>query len=121
MPGNIKSIYKIGHVLGEGSFGSVRVGLHRKANVKCAIKIINKDKINSHPVYKKLMMDELEALEKVNHPNILRIYELLEDQKHYFIVSEYMKHGELYDFIVEGHHSLLDGTLTEQQIMEIIK
>ena len=44
----------------------------------------------------------------------MRIYELLEDSKYYYIVSEYMKYGELYDFIVEGHHSLLDGTLDEQ-------
>ena len=45
---NIKERYKIGRVLGEGSFGQVRIALHRLAGVKCAIKIIRKDKINEH-------------------------------------------------------------------------
>ena len=45
---NLKERNKIGRVLGEGSFGQVRIGLHRKANLKCAIKIIRKDKIDSN-------------------------------------------------------------------------
>ena len=45
---NVKERYKIGRVLGEGSFGQVRIALHRQANVKCAIKIIRKDKIAEH-------------------------------------------------------------------------
>ena len=42
---NIKERYKIGKVLGSGSFASVRIAQHRKANIKCAIKIIKKDKV----------------------------------------------------------------------------
>lgn len=45
---NIKERYKIGRVLGEGSFGQVRIALHRAAELKCAIKIIRKDKIAAH-------------------------------------------------------------------------
>jgi len=35
-------------VLGEGSFGQVRIAMHRAADIKCAVKIIRKDKINEH-------------------------------------------------------------------------
>ena len=42
---NIKERYKIGKVLGSGSFASVRIAQHRKANIKCAIKIIKKEKV----------------------------------------------------------------------------
>jgi serine/threonine protein kinase len=52
---NIKSRYKIGRVLGQGSFGEVRIALHRQAEVKCAIKIIAKDKIDAHEQLKDLM------------------------------------------------------------------
>ena len=45
---NIKDRYKIGRVLGEGSFGQVRIAMHRAADIKCAVKIIRKDKINEH-------------------------------------------------------------------------
>lgn len=98
--GNIKDRYKIGRVLGEGSFGQVRIALHRQADLKCAIKIIRKDKINNHDVLKDLMKSELQILEDTNHPNIMRIYELLEDDKFYFIVSEFIRYGELYEYIV---------------------
>lgn len=56
---NIKDRYKIGRVLGEGSFGQVRIAEHRAANVKCAIKIIRKDKVHEHQILKDLMMGEL--------------------------------------------------------------
>ena len=46
------------------------------------------------------MQNELLVLEETSHPNIMRIYELLHDDKFYFIVSEFIRHGELYDFIV---------------------
>jgi len=56
---NVKDRYKIGRVLGEGSFGQVRIALHRKAGIKCAIKIIRKDKINEHQILRELMENEL--------------------------------------------------------------
>ena len=46
------------------------------------------------------MSDELKILEATAHPNIMRIYELLHDDKFYFIVSEFIRYGELYEFIV---------------------
>lgn len=47
---NIKERYKIGQILGEGSFGQVRLAIHKKADIKCAIKIIQKAKVNEHKV-----------------------------------------------------------------------
>jgi calcium-dependent protein kinase len=46
------------------------------------------------------MANELQVLEETSHPNIMRIYELLHDDKFYFIISEYVRNGELYEFIV---------------------
>jgi serine/threonine protein kinase len=97
---NIKMRYKIGRVIGEGSFGQVRIALHRQANLKCAIKIIRKDKIEQHKVLQDLIRGELQVLEDTSHPNIMRIYEILDDEKFYFIVSEFIRYGELYDYIV---------------------
>ena len=72
---------------------------HRQANIKCAIKIIKKSKLNEKKRLKELMIQELEILEDVSHPNIMRIYELLHDDKSYYIVSEFLKYGELYEYI----------------------
>ena len=53
------------------------------------------------------MQNELLVLEETSHPNIMRIYELLHDDTFFFIVSEYVRNGELYDFVVKR------GSLTE--------
>ena len=50
----------------------------------------------------------------------MRIYELLHDEKFYFVVSEYIKHGELYDFIVARANSE-KGALTESEVQKIIR
>ena len=45
----------------------------------------------------------------------MRIYELLSDDKFYFVVSEYIKYGELYEFIVKR------GGITEDEVIKITK
>lgn len=47
------------------------------------------------------MHNELKVLEETTHPNIMRIFELLEDDSNYYITSELIKGGELYDRILK--------------------
>ena len=61
------------------------------------------------------MQNELLVLEETSHPNIMRIYELLHDDTFFFIVSEYVRNGELYDFVVKR------GSLTELEVRKIIR
>ena len=42
---------------------------------------------------------EMATLKKLDHPNILKLYEVFEDSKKYFLVTEYCKGGELFDEI----------------------
>ena len=67
----------------------------------CAIKIIKKKGLRGDQVMQELMEGELQTLEETSHPNIVRIYELLHDDRHYYIVSEYIRGGELYSLIVK--------------------
>jgi len=45
----------------------------------------------------------------------MRIYELLNDDKFFFVVSEYIKYGELYEFIVKR------GGITEEEVVKIVR
>jgi len=103
---NIEERYKKSKKLGEGTFGTVYAAKHRTANVPAALKIIKKDKVNSHKVYQTLMQGELQIIENTSHPYIMRVYELLEDDNNYYIASEYLKYGELYDYVVENGNTL---------------
>ena len=65
----------------------------------CAIKTIKKKKLNEEEVYLELNKNELEILEVTQHPNITRVFELLEDQKNYYIIMEQITGGNLLDKI----------------------
>lgn len=54
------------------------------------------------------MEQELEIIKEVDHPHIVKHYELLEDQVNFYIISELVSQGELYDYIMEVNR------LTEQ-------
>ena len=69
--------------------------------MQCAVKKISKEKLRENPVYDKLMQDELITLKDVNNPYIMRVFELLQDSTDIYIVTEFLKGGELMDRLVE--------------------
>ena len=48
-----------------------------------------------------LQQSELNVLMKADHPNLMKVHEIREDDNHYYIISELLKGGELYDRIVQ--------------------
>ena len=66
------------------------------------------------------MKNELQILEGTSHPNIMRVYELLHDDKFYYIVSEYIQDGQLYD-LVNNRPKSVKGALTESEVKKIVK
>ena len=85
---------------------------------KVAIKIIKKQKLRQNEVYMDLMRNELEVLEKTDHPHLTRVFELLEDSKHFYVVMEYMADGNLLDSIVKMDHFSEDhAAMIVHQIM----
>lgn len=93
--------------------------MHRQANVKCAIKVIRKDKFENRKVLEGLMRSELQVLESLSHPNIMRIYELLDDEKHYYIVSEYIRYGQLCQYILQRKET--GRPLTEGEVKIVVR
>lgn len=65
-------------------------------------------------------MNELAVLEALSHPNMMRIYELLEDKDHYHIVSELIRGGDMMEYI-EELEATQDGKFTEADALTIIK
>ena len=61
----------------------------------CAIKSISKAKLKQHSVYQDLMWQELETLDKMEHPHIVRVLDLCEDFDNIYVVLELMRHGTL--------------------------
>ena len=85
--------------IGEGNFGKVKLSKSKTTNEKFAIKILDKGKLKSQT--KSTLFNEIEIISKLKHPNIIYVYNILEDNKNYYIIMEYCEKGELFDYIVE--------------------
>ncbi|KAJ7204836.1 kinase-like domain-containing protein [Mycena pura] len=85
--------------LGEGEFGKVKLGIHSKFGEEVAVKLIRRDTVDSEAKMVKIAR-EIELLDKLKHPNIVRLYDVVETDKFFGIVLEYASGGELFDHIL---------------------
>ena len=102
---NIEEIYRISDKksdqLGEGSFGAVKKVERIGTKTFHALKTIKKSSLDKNPMLPKLMISELQVLQDVTHPHIMHVNEILEDTHNYYIVTEILEGGELFDRIIE--------------------
>ena len=85
--------------IGEGNFGKVKLSKLIATNEKYAIKILNKEKLKAQT--KSSSINEIEILSKLNHPNVIHVEKILEDDINFYIIMEYCSKGELFDYIVK--------------------
>ncbi len=91
--------YKLGRDLGKGTFGKVRVGTHLLTDEKVAVKILEKDKIvDTNDVDR--VSREIHILKILRHPVVVQLYEIIESENELFLIMEYARGGELFEFIV---------------------
>ena len=103
---NNEQSYKIGNyfiknTIGSGNFGKVKAGIYIPTGEKVAIKIIEKSKIKEKDDLIRLER-ELEMLSKFEHPNIIMVSEIFENENNYYIVMDYCEGGELFNYIVKN-------------------
>lgn len=110
--------YLLGRKLGEGSFAKVKEGLHTLTGQKVAIKVIDKKKAKEDAYVSKNMRREGKLLQMIIHPNIIQLYELMETENSYYLVTELCEGGDLMDYICARKH--LSETCTRKFIRQII-
>ena len=92
-------IYDTLKVLGEGSFGKVFKVIHRKNGFIRAMKVINKKFAGVNEEKQSKLINEINIMKKLDHPNILKVYEYFNTEKKLYIVTELCTGGELFDRI----------------------
>ena len=81
--------YIIGNTIGTGAYGIVKYGIHKDTNRKVAIKIYEKSKlvdINRQ----KSVQGEIRILSKIEHTNIVKLYQTIDTQKFLYIILEFI-------------------------------
>ena len=78
-----------------------------KLNIKkiFAVKSISKEKIAGKDY---LLLRELTILKKLDHPNIVKFYEIYQDQLNFHLVMEHCDGGELLEFILDNRESITE-------------
>lgn len=86
--------------LGKGSYGSVAKAVDRRTGSIRAVKTVYKPKIDNVTRLKR----EILIMKALDHPNIIRLFEVYEDELHLYFIMEICTGGELFDRIIKAGH-----------------
>ncbi|KAJ1021833.1 hypothetical protein NDA13_005445 [Ustilago tritici] len=104
-------------ILGQGSFAVVKAVVERSTGEQRALKIIAKKPLKDSN--EKMLKEEITILGKVEHPNIIKMWDLFETREGVFIVTDLCRGGELFDRLVEKvHYNELDARHIVKQILQ---
>ncbi|KAF2502714.1 Pkinase-domain-containing protein [Lophium mytilinum] len=92
--------YNIVKTLGEGSFGKVKLAIHRVTGQKVALKIITRRKLVTRDMAGRIER-EIQYLQLLRHPHIIKLYTVITTPQEIVMVLEYAG-GELFDHIVQN-------------------
>jgi len=96
---NFADLYKIGKQLGEGAFSVVKDGTHKQSGESFAIKIVTKAKLTNED--EEALKDEIAVLKELKNTHIICLYDVFDESQFYYLVTEKMSGGELFDRIVQ--------------------
>lgn len=99
-----KDTYNITETIGKGTFGKVKLAYSIKnPKIKYACKILEKSNITEEDDLRRCLR-EMSILLQMDHPNVIKTYEIISDSMRYYIIMEYCSKGELFDLIVKESH-----------------
>ncbi|THU74137.1 hypothetical protein C4D60_Mb04t30170 [Musa balbisiana] len=90
--------YELGRTLGEGTFAKVKFAKNVETGENVAIKILDKDKILRHKMIDQIKR-EISTMKLIQHPNVVRMYDVMASKTRIYIVLEFVNGGELFDKI----------------------
>mmetsp|Transcript_65315 Transcript_65315/g.121756 ORF Transcript_65315/g.121756 Transcript_65315/m.121756 type:complete len:743 (-) Transcript_65315:107-2335(-) len=109
--------YILGKTIGEGTFGKVKVGNHILTGEKVAVKILEKERIVDVADVGRVAR-EIHILKLIQHPHVIRLFEIIETPRQLYLIMEYCSGGELFDLIVaSGRVQERDACAFFQQIL----
>ena len=101
---NLTDIYTIEKELGSGKFGLVKLGTNKLVGNKIAIKILDKKEMEVDDL--ELVRTEIEILRICQHPNIIHLYDVFENESFFYLIMEYCSGGDLFSYLEQRNYML---------------
>eukprot|EP01117_Protostelium_nocturnum_P020914 TRINITY_DN972_c0_g1_i1.p1 TRINITY_DN972_c0_g1~~TRINITY_DN972_c0_g1_i1.p1 ORF type:complete len:302 (-),score=101.29 TRINITY_DN972_c0_g1_i1:101-1006(-) len=109
----VEDFYEMGEIIGRGSFSVVRKARNKSTKKFYAIKIIQKKMVRTE-----VLEREISIMQKLDHPHVLSMNEVFEEERTISIVLDLITGGELFEKVVErGHFSEVDASAIVSQIV----
>lgn len=105
--------YELEKTIGKGNFAIVKLATHIITKSKVAIKIIDKSQLDEDNLKK--IFREIQIMKLLNHPHIIRLYQVMETERMIYLVTEYASKGEIFD------HLVANGRMMEPEAREKFK
>ncbi|KAG7093594.1 hypothetical protein E1B28_007260 [Marasmius oreades] len=124
--------WKMGRTIGRGSSGRVKLARHAKSGQMAAVKIVSKsflysrteslDEAASEAEYKELSLQrEIIVMKLIEHPNVMRLYDVWDLPDEIYLILEYVQGGELFDYLCEkGRLPVSEALSYFQQIIHAV-
>ncbi|KAL7646438.1 UNVERIFIED_CONTAM: hypothetical protein RMT77_003351 [Armadillidium vulgare] len=90
--------YRLMKTIGKGNFAKVKLAKHIPTGKEVAIKIIDKTQLNPNSLQK--LFREVRIMKILDHPNIVKLFQVIETEKTLYLVMEYASGGEVFDYLV---------------------
>ena len=105
--------YEVKQKIGKGKFGLVKCGINKETNKQVAIKIMAKKNMDKSDL--ELAKVEIDILKISQHPNIIKLYDIYENENYIYIIMEYCSGGDLLSYF-----EYYEYQLKETKVCEII-
>ena len=115
---NLFDFYEIKETLGKGKFGLVKSAIHKKTGKNVAVKVMSKKEMSVTDM--ELQRREIEILKMCQHPHIIRLLDIFENQDYIYIVMESLRGGDLFTYPLPRRHianNSLTGVLPEELML----
>lgn len=116
----IEDHFELHEEIGKGGFSIVYRATDKQEGKEFAVKCIKKDMVEGEDI--KLLRREIQIMKKLDHPHILKLYRVYEDDEQFYLVMELVKGKELFDKIVErGMYSERDASNIIYQVVSAVE
>ncbi|XP_042196343.1 SNF related kinase b [Callorhinchus milii] len=115
--GKIAGLYDLEKTLGRGHFAVVKLARHVFTGEKVAVKVIDKSKLD--PMATSHLFQEVRCMKLVQHPNVVRLYEVIDTQTKLYLILELADGGDLYDYIMR-HEGGLQEELAKTYFAQVV-